>query len=264
MGIDWGKNPSVSLDDNVVKKAEDSSEYVPKKNMFFAFVDVLGFQQTYEEHRNDENSEFAQRYENVFSYFCRLMNSAKFIKDKHRNEWVAAAGQTSDSLYFYTDRIDFLAAFVKIYSHFILYAMSQNVFFRGGIGHGGLFINKPYQFYGDSVIKAFLMESTIAKLPRVAIDEKTHTELEQYLDKKFFEIKNGRYYIVPFINVKSKDISEYFDPDFVFEDIGADVIKRIENNIKNNHNKFEFIEGTYQKYDYLNTCFKQSDLICVE
>lgn len=264
MNIDWGKNPDVTLDDDVIQKKEESSQYVPNKNMFFAFVDVLGFQQTYEEHREDESSDFAKAYERVFGYFCRLMNNAKFIKDKPRNEWVAAAGQTSDSLYFYTDRIDFLAGFVKIYSHFILYAMSQNVFFRGGIGHGGLFINTPYQFYGDSVIKAFLMESTIAKLPRVAIDEKTRFELDPYLDEKFFKDEKGRHYIAPCINVKRKDILEYYDSDFVFEDIGADVIKCIEHNINFNHNKFEFVEGTYQKYDYLSTCFKQSDLLCSE
>ena len=87
MNIDWGKNPDVTLDDNVIQKKEESSQYAPYKNMFFAFVDVLGFQQTYEEHREDESSDFAKAYERVFGYFCRLMNNAKFIKDKPRNEW---------------------------------------------------------------------------------------------------------------------------------------------------------------------------------
>ncbi len=80
MSTDWGKNPSVLLDDNISLKASDSSEYVPHSNMYFAFVDVLGFQQTFEEHRNDETTEFAQRYQKVFGYFSRLMNNAKFMQ----------------------------------------------------------------------------------------------------------------------------------------------------------------------------------------
>ncbi len=259
MSVDWGKNPSVSLDDDISLTTIDSSEYVPHNNMYFAFVDVLGFQQTFDEHRNDKSTKFAERYQKVFGYFSRLMNRAKFMQGNGRDESICAAGQTSDSLYFYTDRIDFLAAFVKIYSHFILYAMSQDVFFRGGISQGVLFINEPYQFYGDSVIKAFLMESTIAKLPRVAVDQKTYEELKPILGEHCFNNEKGRYYIVPFINIKIEDIREYYDSNFTFEEIGEKQISDIEDNIERNHSRFEFIEGTYQKYEYLSTCFGNSE-----
>ena len=187
------------------------------------------------------------------------MNCAKFMQEKGRYENICAAGQTSDSLYFYTDRVDFLAAFVKIYSHFILYAMSQDVFFRGGISQGSLFINKPHQFYGDSVIKAFLMESTIAKLPRIAVDQKTYEELVSLLGEHCFNNDKGRCYIVPFINIKIDDIREYYDSNFAFEEIGKQQISDIEFNIKKNHGRFEFVEGTYQKYEYLSTCFEKSE-----
>ena len=260
MSTDWGKNPKVLLEDEVSLKEDNSSEYVPKNKIYFAFVDVLGFQQTFEEHRKDNTNEFAQRYQDVFGYFSRLMNNAKFMQKRGRDDYVSAAGQTSDSLYFYTDRIDFLAAFVKIYSHFILYAMSRDVFFRGGISQGTLFINKSYQFYGDSVIKAFLMESTIAKLPRVAIDKKTYEELKTFLEGCYFNEEKGRYYIVPFINTKLADIAEYYDPIFEFKEIGEEQFRKIEDNIKKNHKKFEFVEGTYQKYDYLINRFNSSKL----
>ena len=259
MSVDWGKNPCVSLDDDISLNIADSPEYVPHNSIYFAFVDVLGFQQTFEEHRDDESTEFAKRYQNVFGYFSRLMNHAKFMQGNGRVENICAAGQTSDSLYFYTDRIDFLAAFVKIYSHFILYAMSQDVFFRGGISQGALFVNKTYQFYGDSVIKAFLMESTIAKLPRVAVDKKTYEELKPILGEHCFNNDKGRYYIVPFINIKIEDIREYYDSSFTFEEIGKKQISEIEVNIEKNHSRFEFVEGTYQKYEYLSTCFENAE-----
>lgn len=263
MNTDWGKNPVVSLEDDTSSKTNESSEYKPHNNMYFAFVDVLGFQQTFEEHRNDETAEFAQRYQKVFGYFSRLMNDAKFMqRNKITDDCIAAAGQTSDSLYFYTDRIDYLAAFIKIYSHFILYAMCEDVFFRGGIGQGGLFINEPYQFYGDSVIKAFLMESTIAKLPRIAVDKKTRDELKEYLTDDYFkdDDNNGRYYVEPFINVDIDDISEFYNPSFEFEKIDQEQIQTIEVNIKRNHEKFQFLEGTYQKYQYLVKRFEKSNI----
>ena len=247
----WGKNPKPKLDDDIQSRADEISGYKEKKDVFFAFVDVLGFQQMYDEHRNDEGREFTKRYERVFGYFSKLMNNAKFMQDSKKNGDIAAAGQTSDSLYFYTDRPDYLLAFIKIYSHFIVYAMSQDVYFRGGIAKGDLFINEPYQFYGDSVIKAYLLEETLAKFPRVAIDQKTYKEISPEMEADCFDQERGRYYIRPFLDTQISDISEHYDPAFQFEEVGEVEFEQIKVNIERNLDKNEFVEGVYLKYYYL-------------
>ena len=247
----WGINPKPQLDEDTQSRSDEISGYKEKKNVFFAFVDVLGFQQMYDEHKNDEEKEFIKRYELVFGYFSKLMNNAKFMHDSKKNGAVAAAGQTSDSLYFYTDRSDYLLAFIKIYSHFIVYAMSQDVYFRGGIAKGDLFINEPYQFYGDSVIKAYLLEETLAKMPRVAIDQKTYKEISPEMKVDCFDLEKGRYFIRPFLGIQVSDISEHYDPAFQFAEIGEVEFARIKANIEKNLEKNEFLEGVYLKYQYL-------------
>ena len=251
----WGINPKPSLDEDTQSRSDEISGYKEKKDVFFAFVDVLGFQQMYDEHRNDEGKEFTQRYERVFGYFSKLMNNAKFMQDSKKNGDVAAAGQTSDSLYFYTDRSDYLIAFIKIYSHFIVYAMSQDVYFRGGIAKGDLFINEPYQFYGDSVIKAYLLEETLAKMPRVAIDQKTYKEISPEMKEDCFDREKGRYFIRPFLGIQVSDISEHYDPAFQFAEIGEAEFIQIKANIEKNLEKNEFVEGVYLKYHYLKERF---------
>lgn len=192
-----------------VKKQEIVEDYPMHENVYFAFIDVLGFKQAFDENREDPKKRFAKDYENVFKYYSLLLRNASFARSGF-----SKAGQTSDSLYFYTDRIDYLGEFIKIYLHFNLYAMSKNVFFRGGIAKGCLFINEPHQFYGDCVIKAYLLEEEISKFPRVAFDQETYIALKEVLEIKDTlndalecEEKTGRFYLNPFVCIERRELA---------------------------------------------------------
>ena len=251
-------NPKPTLDESVGKSlpsrpqessTEDNLGYRKSEDMYFAFIDTLGFQQTFDENRQDTKQEFAQRYRNTFLYFGALMNNANCTKSNTTN-----AGQTSDSLFFYTDRIDFLLQFIKIYSHFSIYAMSENVFFRGGIAKGSLFINSPTQFYGDCVIKAYLLESEIAIVPCIALDNKTYLDLKESLEpcEQIQALGKSRHCLRPFINVSRSELQEIvnLDPDAI-KDIDSEVWEKVHNNIQDNIDKYEFSERVRQKYIYL-------------
>ena len=217
------KNPVPGLPDDVSegrrKQQGNLSEkgYPMYDNVYFAFIDVLGFRQTFDEHREDPKKQFASDYGDVFSYFSTLLQHSRLIEQtQQRRATFPRAGQTSDSLYFYTDRPDHLAEFIKIYLHFSLYAMSQKVFFRGGIAKGSLFINQPHQFYGDCVIKAYLLESKIAKYPQIALDKDTYEALKDVpeLSGALREEKNlGRYYLEPFFRNTKKELTAITDLD---------------------------------------------------
>ena len=105
--------PILADDDRDTKSQQDklNANYTPIKNVYFVFVDVLGFKQTFDENRKKPDDEFAKPYKDSFQYFSFLMSRSRFAKTS--NYW--NAGQTSDSLYFYTDRIDDLEIFIKIY-----------------------------------------------------------------------------------------------------------------------------------------------------
>lgn len=249
------ENPIPDLEDELdAPKSENESDYVQMDEVYFAFIDVLGFKKTFDDIKISKETYITSKYRNVFNYYFALMNAAKFM-DKDKNTG-CYAGQTSDSLYFYTERTDYLLQFIKIFSHFSLYAMSQNVFFRGGIAKGSLYKKEKYQFYGDSVIGAYLIESNISKNPIIIIDEKTHSDMKEIAGyEEFVDINNNRHYIKPF-ECLNKRISLDIDENFILNEIDN---MQIETNIRNNKNAFEYDVSNYAKYVFLLNEFEKSN-----
>lgn len=242
-------NPNPSLEDleeqeKIQRKIEYADDYTPKSSVYFAFIDVLGFKKTFDDNRYQEKNDFADKYRDVFNYYFELMTSAKFMN----NDSGCYAGQTSDSLYFYTDRIDMLVEFIKLFARFNLYAMEKDVFFRGGIAKGGLFSKAKHQFYGDSVIFAYLLESVVAKYPVIFIDQNTYEDLKVFKQiQNLIENQNQRHYIKPF-SLLLKDMPL----DLNFPDIVREIDEqRIWKNINTNKKMFEFDVKNYEKYVFL-------------
>lgn len=239
-------NPEPILDDDVTEiKEEIVSDYTRMEEVYFAFIDVLGFKKTFDDIRISKEDDMAEKYRDVFNYYFELMGEAKFMeKGKSTGCY---AGQTSDSLYFYTDRADFLIEFIKIFSHFNLYAMSKNVFFRGGIAKGNLYKKEKYQFYGNSVIYAYLMESVISKYPIIVVDEKTNEDMKKISEyESMIACEKGRYHIKPF--------------KYLYEDVALDIVspikreidvEKIKCNIEANRSLFEYDAKNYEKYVFL-------------
>jgi len=259
------KNPKPILfyegADSTAQQEKPVAEYTLMKNVYFSFVDVLGFKQTFDENRRNPDDEFAKSFKESFQYFNLLMNGARFAGPGAR--W--NAGQTSDSLYFYTDRIDYLSAFIKIYSHFSLYAMSKDVFLRGGIAKGDLYRDEPHQFYGDGVIKAYLLESSIAKCPRIVIDQNTYVDLEKDGSAMEFltdKLPPHRNYIKPFACVSDGELQSFLNitPAAIYK-ITDDEWTGIGKNIQKNMTRFEFDDNNYRKYAFLQEKFEKSQNI---
>lgn len=247
------QNPKPQIKDDLLVKEKnfEVSDYESIEKVYFAFIDVLGFKKTFDDIEISHNTKSIEKYRKVFNYYFYLMNSAKFMK---AGENRCYAGQTSDSLYFYTEREDYLLEFIKIFSHFNLYAMSNNVFFRGGIAKGNLYKKQQHQFFGNSVIDAYLLESNISKYPIVVIDESTHSELQKedgYSD--FVAIYNGRHYIKPF-ELLCKEVNLDLIPETNIKTYECDKIKK---NIEKNKQLFEYDAKNYEKYKFLLDRFSE-------
>ena len=255
------QNPKPELPDEPLVKLKKPESALPKyiqhDNVYFAFIDILGFKQAYNENREDSARIFTSEVKNVFQYFSLLMDRVKY---KKQDQW--NSGQFSDSLFFYTTRIDCLKAFIKLYSHFSLFSMSQNVFFRGGIAKGGLFTAKPYEFYGDGVIKAYLLESSLARYPRTMIDNSTSADLRRekdILEYIVFDKPPDRSYISPFATVPEEELLSILDiaPEELMI-LGKAEWNRIARNIQVNTKRFEFDDNNYKKYTFLQAAYRDS------
>lgn len=248
------KNPEPKLDDIITEDSEQiESDYICMEEVYFAFIDVLGFKKTFDDIRISKEFDMADKYRDVFNYYFELMGEARFME--RGKSTGCYAGQTSDSLYFYTDRLDFLLEFMKIFSHFNLYAMSKNVFFRGGIAKGNLYKKEKYQFYGNSVIYAYLMESAISKYPIIVIDENTNKDMEKIPEyQSMVTCKNERHYIEPFKFLKEEVVLNLVNP--IKREVEIEEIKR---NIENNKELFEYDAKNYEKYVFLQKELRKCD-----
>lgn len=252
-------NPEPTIDDLIEinrssrskRMLEEKEDYIPINEVYFAFIDVLGFKKAFDDSLKSKKTQPADNFRDVFNYYFELMNASKFMKNG--NSQNCYAGQTSDSLYFYTERADFLVEFMKIYSHFSLYAMTKKVFFRGGIAKGNLYKKEQYQFFGNSVIYAYLLESVVSKYPIIVIDEKTNWDLMQYSEYvKMVNTKNGRIYIKPFVFLHNPvDLDTY---DFSKREIDS---KLVEKNIKELKEQFDYYSPNFEKYVFLLEELKQ-------
>lgn len=242
-------NPTIELpqaeEAKSLKKAtlKIGKEYIKLDPTYFVFIDVLGFKETF-------HKDMSTNIKDVFEYFNSLMEQMRCLNQEPDKCY---AGQTSDSLYFYTTELNYLIWFINVFLHFNLYAMSKGVFFRGGIAKGTLYVNKPYQFYGDCVINSFLLEEQIAQYPRIAIDKATMKDLgKKNTLWKFEEVKSERNFLIPFSEVIEEDISVYLGtPNAIFQKNDENVIKKVRKIIAENQAKSEFNDKLYQKYSYL-------------
>lgn len=259
------KNPIPSLDDDSQKAIEkrefepEKNDYTFKESVYFAFIDVLGFKKAFDDNRQKDDSQkedhFAEKFRDVFTYYFDLMNSANFMTIGRS---LCYAGQTSDSLYFYAEREDFLIEFLKIFSHLNIYAMTKDVFFRGGIAKGNLFFKENYQFYGESVIYAYLLESEISRNPIIVIDENTYKAITSIFpdSDKLISVRGGRHYIKPFAYLEEEfalEIDQLIKKE-IKREIDKDLLYKL---IKQNKSKFEYDARNYEKYVFLLDEYKR-------
>lgn len=246
------KNPVPFVDDTARERHEDnkmsSAGDYNEQTVYFAFIDVLGFKKAFDDYKiTDCKAGCIEQFRDVFNYYFEVMNSTDFMKQaKNTGCYV---GQTSDSLYFYTPRLDMLVDFIKVFLHFNLYAMSKGVFFRGGIAKGNLFVKDPHQFYGESVICAYLLESSIARNPLILLDETTYNEIKKFDSMgPFLKDKNNRYYLNVFP-------AEEYDMGTIFSSSAFEIKEidygEIEKNIQRNKKIFEYDARNYDKYIFL-------------
>lgn len=244
------ETPNIDVNNTIYNYHDDG-------DVFFAFIDVLGFKKAFEEDlirdacqsESEDTEKSAVLYSDVFAYFFELISHSNLGPRTDEND--CYAGQTSDTIYFYTKSPNILLDFLKIFSHLNLYAMTKNVFFRGGIAHGNLYRNEAHQFYGESVIRAYQMENDIAKDPVILIDQFTYESLcglSDYPKEFIIKSKSKRNFLNPFaLYCGNYDIKSIMN-DYILREFSEDDVKKaIEDNIK----KHEYDSRNYSKYIFL-------------
>ena len=197
-----------------------------------------------------------KKFKDVFEKYFSIMEN---IPGKSGERYYC--GQVSDTLYFFTDDERCLVEYIKLFLVFNIYAMSRDVFFRGGIATGNLYKAKSYQYYGDSVSHAYLLEEKIAKFPIVILSKDVVNDLESYREiSNVFEKQDikERIYLKPFAflnedNFGVTGLNLGWTESLRDEKFIDDIKKNITDNIK----KFEYDSNNYSKYIKLQELFEK-------
>jgi hypothetical protein len=141
------------------------------KRYYICYIDVLGYKQLL--HERGEMS-FLKTIDKVFNQINEL--------------FISGSGSFRDNCYIkvFSDNIviaiDYslgmnelivFSSYIAIFQRVLL--LEHNIFIRGAITEGNLYINEKY-VYGSGLIRAHELESEIAIYPRIILDTKSNIE----------------------------------------------------------------------------------------
>ena len=152
------------------------------RNHIVLFLDILGYSSLI---TSCKDGHAENRYlDNVHSI---MSNLSEYIEKRN-----VAVDQKSDNLHLtrfksllFSDNILFFAPYEdetdmqNLYmnllyglSAFLIQYVKEDIFFRGGITKGNLFYDEKLHFvFGSGLVNAYLLESKVAKYPRIVIDK---------------------------------------------------------------------------------------------
>lgn len=152
------------------------------KNHIVLFLDILGYSKIVTSCQDDHDE----------NYYLERIHSLMSSLSDYIEEWNSNIDQQGNTLnlsrfksLLFSDNILFFAPYENetdmsnLYMN-LLYGLStflvqytkEDLFFRGGIAKGNLFYDEKLHFvFGSGLVKAYSLESNVAKYPRIAIDQ---------------------------------------------------------------------------------------------
>ena len=152
------------------------------KNHIVLFLDILGYSNivTSCQDSQDENC-YLERIHNLMSSLSAYIERWNSDIDQQRNS--LNLSRFKSLLFFFivfffapyeneTDMINLYMNLLYGLSTFLVQYIKEDLFFRGGIAKGNLFYDEKLHFvFGSGLVKAYSIESNVAKYPRIVIDQ---------------------------------------------------------------------------------------------
>lgn len=219
----------------------ENEKYVDYKDMYVAFLDILGFKDIIHNVSCAEIYDIFQQVEET-----RLLSPITWI-DKEKNEPLDKVKKyiMSDSIVMYIEakRINALSALIKQCAIMgtVLLKRQHPILLRGGISRGE-FYRKQSIAFGPGLVSAYNLENT-TKMPRIHVDPVVKNEInKKIVEENFLYEEEGEWYVDYISKISAENLK--------------DILNRIEhenNSVENVRKKYEYImERIRVKSDYLH------------
>jgi hypothetical protein len=160
---------------NINLEARESIEY---KEGYVAFLDLLGFKELVFSQK-DEDKEKIERYLGIVDSAIEYL---KTIKSKQPIGYIVISDSIILSVPFgesNDENLDRLRHLCIAVSYIQYYLAIRDIWLRGAISFGKTYFDSnKNQIIGDGYINAYLLEESLAKYPRVILDNKIINKLE--------------------------------------------------------------------------------------
>lgn len=136
--------------------------------------------------------------------------------------------------------------------------LSKELIFRGGVAFGSVYYdNNKNMFFGDAVNRAYQYESTVAKVPRIVIDEYVANQIYPlYSEKKICIVQqdsDGKYYLNYF-----KSLQEGIDYSLITQKTNDQFINDLIKLCKNRISAFSSNDSIQLKYEWIKKYSEKS------
>lgn len=152
------------------------------KNHIVLFLDILGYSSLIQSCNNKEEENcYLQKIHTIMLDLSTYIGQRNASVDQQNNNLHLSRFKSllfSDNILFfapYKDEIDMQNLYMNLLyglSEFLIKYTKEDIFFRGGITKGNLFYDEKIHFvFGSGLVRAYSLESEVAKYPRIVIEE---------------------------------------------------------------------------------------------
>lgn len=152
------------------------------KNHIVLFLDILGYSDLIAGCKDSQaENYYLDKIHSLMSSLSEYIEKRNADIDQQNNNMNLSRFKSllfSDNILFfapYEDEIDMSNLYMNLLyglSTFLVQYTKEDIFFRGGIAKGNLFYDEKLHFvFGSGLVKAYSLESKVARYPRIVIDE---------------------------------------------------------------------------------------------
>lgn len=227
------------------------------QNHIVLFLDILGYSNIISNCKDKQmENYYLDKIHSIIFNLSRFIEKRHICIDQQNNSLHLSRFRSllfSDNILFfapYKNEIDKCNLYMNLLyglSEFLVRYIKEDIFFRGGITAGNLYYDENLHFvFGSGLVKAYTLESSVAKYPRIVIDNELKPSPILWGITQENEIYYLDYLSLGHSLIRDSDIQEHVKMEYF-----SSCLKEQKNAISKAYQKYLKDERVFPKYQWL-------------
>ena len=227
------------------------------QNHIVLFLDILGYSNIISNCKDKQmENYYLDKIHSIIFNLSRFIEKRHICIDQQNNSLHLSRFRSllfSDNILFfapYKNEIDKCNLYMNLLyglSEFLVRYIKEDIFFRGGITAGNLYYDENLHcVFGSGLVKAYTLESSVAKYPRIVIDNELKPSPILWGITQENEIYYLDYLSLGHSLIRDSDIQEHVKMEYF-----SSCLKEQKNAISKAYQKYLKDERVFPKYQWL-------------